>query len=141
QNGALDQPLPGRAECACGSAVAPAAKNPPGMLLRASAGLDGRISIWDVAGGLALREIRWPTAVHDVACSPDGSFMATGAQDNLVVLWDTTPDDVEQWVPLYRLPGHTGWVRKVEFSPDGRTLASSSWDNTARLWDTVEIGR
>ncbi|MCB0053774.1 MAG: WD40 repeat domain-containing protein, partial [Caldilinea sp.] len=137
QSGELNQPLPGHTDEVYGIAFAPASKNPPGMLLLASAGLDGRIIIWDVAGGFALREIRWSTPVHDVAFSPDGSFMATGAQDNLVVLWDTAPGDVEQWVPLYRLPGHTGWVRKVEFSPDGRTLASSSWDNTARLWDTV----
>ena len=137
QSGELNQPLPGHTDEVYGIAFAPASKNPPGMLLLASAGLDGRIIIWDVAGGFALREIRWPTPVHDVAFSPDGSFMATGAQDNLVVLWDTARDDVEQWTPLYRLPGHTGWVRKVEFSPDGRTLASSSWDNTARLWDTV----
>ncbi|MCB0054044.1 MAG: hypothetical protein KDE24_31375, partial [Caldilinea sp.] len=74
QTGVLNQSLVGHKDEVYGIAFAPASKNPPGLLLLASAGLDERIIIWDVAGGFVLREIRWPTPVHDVAFSPDGSF-------------------------------------------------------------------
>jgi len=70
--------------------------------------------------------------VQGLAFSPDGRFLATGSQDNLVRLWD-----VATGKELRRFVGHENWVQHVAFSPDGRTVASSSSDWTVRLWEVV----
>jgi len=71
-----------------------------------------------------------------LAFSPDGTILASSAQDeNMVILWDMVTAQER-----IRLKGHTGWVRSLAFSPDGATLASGGIDKTVRLWD-VASGR
>ena len=69
-----------------------------------------------------------------VAFSPDARIIATGASDNMVVLWDAHSAE-----ELKRLEGHSGRIPRLRFSADGRFLASSSFDDTARVWD-LEAG-
>ena len=71
-------------------------------------------------------------AVLSVAFSPDGTRLASGADDNTVRLWD-----VATGKETARLEGHGDWVRSVAFSPDGTRLASGADDNTVRLWDVA----
>lgn len=71
--------------------------------------------------------------VRTVAISPDGTRIATGAQDNTIRLWDAAAGKTVG----EPLSGHQGWVNKVVFSPDGRLLASASHDDTIRLWDVA----
>jgi WD40 repeat protein len=74
-------------------------------------------------------------AVIAVAFSPDGQWLASGAADNMVRLWE-----VRSGRQVRVFAGHSGMVLTVAFSPDGRSLASSSLDTTARIWD-VSTGR
>jgi hypothetical protein len=74
-------------------------------------------------------------AVLAVAWSPDGKFIVTGGEDQLVILWDA-----QTGAELRHFQGHTALVSSVAFSPDGRQVLTGSGDNTARLWD-VETGR
>lgn len=68
-----------------------------------------------------------------LAFSPDGTLLASGAQDeNEVRVWDLTTGS-----ELRRLEGHSGWIRSLAFSPDGRTIASGSTDQTVILWDAA----
>ncbi len=71
----------------------------------------------------------------DVFCvdfHPDGSRLASGGNDNRIVLWDTT-----SWEPVHELRGHGSYVKALVFNPDGTQLASASGDFTVKIWDTV----
>ncbi|MBN2394416.1 MAG: hypothetical protein JXR84_27020 [Anaerolineae bacterium] len=75
--------------------------------------------------------------VWSVAFSPDGQTLASGSNDNTIILWDVT--DPRAPTPLgVPLTGHTGDVRSVAFNPDGQTLASGSSDGTIILWDVTD---
>ncbi|MCA9904548.1 MAG: PD40 domain-containing protein, partial [Anaerolineae bacterium] len=68
--------------------------------------------------------------IYTLALSPDGRRLASGAEDGLIVIWDT-----ETAQETRRLIGHSDLVRSLNFSSDGQQLISASYDNTARIWD------
>jgi len=98
--------------------------------------IKGEIIQWDVATGNEIRRFEGHTAaVNNAVFSPDGSLVASAADDNSVRLWDAATG-----AEIRTLSGHTNRVTNVTFSPDGKMLLSTAWDTTARLWD-VETGR
>jgi WD40 repeat protein len=105
---------------------------PDGKIL-ASAGVDGKICLWDVATG--NQQKMWsvsPTsiyAIYGLAFSPDGKLLAS-AGNYAVRLWDPATG-----VEVHRLQGHQGVPVAVAFSPDGRLLASAGYDQSIRLWE------
>ncbi len=113
-----------------------------------SAGDRGEVILWDVESGEEIRrfeghaplyreseiEEEKVNIVYDVAFSPDGSQIITGAEDNSVILWDVASGEI-----IHRMEGHTDVVKAVAFSPDGQTALSSSHDSTLMYWD-LEVG-
>ena len=71
--------------------------------------------------------------IASVAFSPDGKTLATGADDDLVRLWNV----VTRQQIGGPFTGHGGSVTSVAFSPDGKTLATGSYDLTVRLWNVA----
>ena len=61
---------------------------------------------------------------------PDGSWLATGSDDNTVRIWDPATGSQR-----HTLTGHTGGVEAVAIAPDGSWLASTGRDGTVRIWD------
>jgi WD40 repeat protein/tetratricopeptide (TPR) repeat protein/predicted Ser/Thr protein kinase len=96
----------------------------------------GEVTLWDAAGGQALRSFRGHArSVFGVCFSPDGRRLASAGGDGLVKVWD-----VQTGRELLSLRGHAAEVTAVSWSPDGRRLASSSRDRTVKLWD-VQTGQ
>ena len=63
--------------------------SPCGKLL-ASSSTDGRVILWDVSSGKALREFSHESHSCIKICrfSPDGERLLTGSDDETLVLWD-----------------------------------------------------
>nr|MBA2769726.1 WD40 repeat domain-containing protein [Sporichthyaceae bacterium] len=91
------------------------------------------LRVYDVASGSLLRSTRPPVlgsaGVSALDVSPDGSTLAVGAGDRVILLDTRT---LEPQAPA--LSGHAGDVG-VAYSHDGSMLLSTSADGSAILWD------
>lgn len=94
----------------------------------------GRLVLWDVATGRALRTIESVKNLNSVAFSPDGKLVAGGDLGVTVQLWD-----VATGRPLRTLEDNENGVESLAFSPDGRMLAIGGHQMIA-LWD-YNMGR
>eukprot|EP01022_Parablepharisma_sp_SALTPOND_P029272 TRINITY_DN72_c0_g1_i1.p1 TRINITY_DN72_c0_g1~~TRINITY_DN72_c0_g1_i1.p1 ORF type:complete len:454 (-),score=58.54 TRINITY_DN72_c0_g1_i1:121-1482(-) len=61
---------------------------------------------------------------------PAKLFIATGARDKLIKLWDAKEGRL-----VSTFIGHDNWVREVLFHPNGKYLLSVSDDKSVRVWD------
>ncbi|KAJ2784801.1 substrate-specific activator of APC-dependent proteolysis [Coemansia javaensis] len=88
--------------------------------------------------------------------SPDGTQLASGGNDNMLLVWDTRFTPLDSRVasyhpdiapgarafrrPLFSLSEHTAAVKALAWSPTQRGLLASGGgtdDRTIRLWDTL----
>jgi WD40 repeat protein len=99
--------------------------------------MNGHVSLWDVICGWRItRTIDHSGGARAVAFSPDGHWLAVGALQQGISLYDRGSSDVE---PAFGIPFDA--VTAMAFSPDGRILgAASSSHHEVLLWD-LEAGR
>jgi eukaryotic-like serine/threonine-protein kinase len=99
----------------------------------ATASLDQKVKIWEVASGRVLQTLgghRRP--VRCVVFSDDATLVATGSADGTVKIWKVASGEL-----LQTLDNHTDLVHTVAFSADARLLASGSEDRTIIVWDVA----
>lgn len=110
------------------------------VLLASGGEREDFVRLWDAGSGTCVRQLR-PTRgkgeeapsdrrVSAVAFSRDGTLLAAGLDEGLLVVWDVTSGAERR-----RLVGHEGRITSLAFSPDGARLASGSLDRSVRLWD------
>jgi WD40 repeat protein len=90
---------------------------------------NGQVQIWDfVIGRLSSSFHEHSAAINALCFSHDNFLLASGGDDNLVVLYD-----VRKGVPA-RLERHSDGVRGLAFAPDDKTVVSTSNDGTILFW-------
>lgn len=72
--------------------------------------------------------------IRSVSFSPDGKWLACGAEDKTVKLWD-----IERKRLHHTFSGHELDIYSLDFSRDGNFIVSGSGDKKAKIWD-VEKG-
>ena len=68
--------------------------------------------------------------LRSVCFSPDARYLACGAEDRTVKLWNIEKREIE-----HTFYGHQMDIYSVDYSQDGRFIVSGSGDKKARIWD------
>jgi WD40 repeat protein len=122
-------------ESVCDARRVPGISITPDGKTFSTASYDRTVKIWQYPASGAtelslLRDLKGHAGpVWSVAHSPDGSVIASCAEEPLIRLWDVSTGQQRA-----AFSGHTGDVTALAFSPDGEILASASNDYTVRLW-------
>ncbi|KAK8853078.1 hypothetical protein IAR55_003779 [Kwoniella newhampshirensis] len=138
--------------------------HPDGTRL-ATGGLDHKVKIWSTLPILdpeADKDEQNPKllctmAAHtgpvlSVRWAHHGRFLATGSDDQVIMIWGIDPDgggriwgsdevNVENWKALTRLVGHVADVVDLAWSRDDSMLASVGLDSKVWIWDGYSFER
>ncbi|KAF6223446.1 hypothetical protein HO133_000289 [Letharia lupina] len=68
--------------------------------------------------------------IRSVCFSPDGLYLATGAEDKQIRVWDIQSRTIKT-----TFAGHEQDIYSLDFASNGRHIASGSGDHSVRVWD------
>jgi WD40 repeat protein len=96
--------------------------------LLATAGLDGTVQVYDAARGLITLSFDAEEPIRAVACSHDGTILATGSDQGRTQLWTVNPPRGT------RSQTFRGRIETLALSPDGTMLAISVLGEGLKIW-------
>src|SRR5262249_35051960 len=99
----------------------------------------GSIRFWDIAKKEKALGFDLPAhqeAIRDLAFTPDGKRIVTGAQDGQIRLWEWAGIKPDKAEPKQSAQAHKQRILGVAMSPDGKRFATTSFDNTVKVWET-----
>ena len=70
--------------------------------------------------------------IRTVCFSPDGKFLATGAEDRNIRIWDITSQTIAK-----TFQGHAQDIYSLDWSRDGNEVVSGSGDRTVKVWNAT----
>jgi WD40 repeat protein len=95
-------------------------------------GGDRTVKVVDIAGQKVVRSLSGHYGqVWSLALSPDGTRIAAGSDDNVLIVWDAHSGKEVARHNLITLLGYSGPVFSVAFSPKGDKIAFGSTGGTA----------
>jgi len=104
-------------------------------------GCNRTAQIYDVDSGQMVAVLQDPGPseegdlyIRSVCFSPDAKYLATGAEDKVIRVWDIASRTIKT-----SFTGHEQDIYSLDYSRNGRFIASGSGDRTVRLWD-IESG-
>jgi hypothetical protein len=121
-----------KARLEIGSAISQMAFSPDGKILAFVSGLNTTLTLINL-DSLETRQENIPTTSRgliSLAYNTDGSLLALGSPDGLILLWDT-----EKSAIIAQFYDREGRVLALAFSPDGKTLATGHSNFSLTLWD------
>ncbi|PVF92871.1 WD40 repeat-like protein [Serendipita vermifera] len=92
----------------------------------------GRMDSWPVRDEVWHGHLQ---SVTCVACSPDGSHVASGSNDGTIRVWDADTG-IPVGEPLGKL--NAGRISGIAYSPDGESIVSGSRNWTVQVWNIKE---
>lgn len=72
--------------------------------------------------------------IRSVRFSPDGTLLATGAEDKTVKVWYVATEQLK-----CSFTGHEADIYSLIFSPDGKFIISGSGDKKVKIWDIEAV--
>ncbi|KHN84752.1 Periodic tryptophan protein 2 -like protein, partial [Toxocara canis] len=94
-------------------------------------GTDAQLVVWEwQSETYIMKQQSHSQTITTVAYSPDGSMIATGAEDGKAKVWNCRSSFC-----IVTFTEHTSGVSAVCWTPDGKALLSSSLDGTVRAHD------
>jgi WD40 repeat protein len=105
--------------------------------LLAAASKDGSISLWEVASGRCVLDVRpdlrenpqWPLHAERLALSPDGKLLASRLRDGTFFIWDFSPENWKTPTELSAVDLREAWESLA--SIDARDAYRTVWDLSA----------
>jgi serine/threonine protein kinase/WD40 repeat protein len=106
--------------------------HPNGRQLAAMAHGRKSLVIIDLETGKIVKTLEFESSLWFLAWGGDGRFIAAGADDYRIYVWDTITGRLQSV-----LGAHQNGLLRIMFIRNGQFLVTASWDATSRLWDPV----